>query len=58
MPKNSKRDMTELLTDLLIVEMGLAKVRQQDIRAVVGCRIDRVNRIVRHLKVKAGGREQ
>ncbi len=45
-------DGTEILKDLLIVQLGIAGVPQQSIRAIVGCDIVRVNRIVRHLKVK------
>jgi len=48
---------TEILKDLLIVQLGIAGVPQQSIRAVVGCDIVRVNRIVRHLKVKPLRRE-
>ena len=44
--------MTELLKDLLITQLGLAGVPQQAIRKIVGCDIVRVNRVVRHLKLK------
>ena len=56
MPRKTKGDgddTTELLKDILIVQLGMAGVRQQDIRAIVGCDINRVSRIVRHLKTKA-----
>ena len=55
MPRKPKRgdDATELLKDILIVQLGMAGVRQQDIRTIVGCDINRVSRIVRHLKTKA-----
>jgi len=43
-------DVVEVLKDLLITQLGVAGVPQQTIRAIVGCGIDRVNRIVKHLK--------
>jgi len=49
MPPRRKRgepDGTEILKDLLIVQLGIAGVPQQSIRAIVGCDIIRVNRIV------------
>ena len=49
----SNDETTELLKDLLITQLGLAGVPQQSIRNIVGCDINRVNRIVRHLKQKA-----
>ena len=45
-------DTTEVLKDLLIVQLGMAGVRQQDIRAIVGVDMNRVSRIVRHIKLK------
>lgn len=44
-------DVVEILKDLLITQLGIAGVPQQNIRRIVGCSIDRVNSIVRHLKV-------
>jgi len=41
--------MTELIRDLLIVQLGLANVPQQDIRDIARCDIRRVNRIARLL---------
>jgi hypothetical protein len=56
-PRQDGADATvELLKDILIVQLGVAGVAQQSIRAVVGCSNERVNRIVRHLKVKPGRR--
>ena len=40
----------ELLQDLLIASLGIAGVNQADIRKIVGCRMDRVSRIVRHIE--------
>lgn len=42
----------ELLKDLMIIQLGLARVPQQKIRKIVGVDINRVNRIVRHLPSK------
>jgi hypothetical protein len=41
---------TEILKDILIVQLGLARVPQQRIQKIVGCSINRVNEIVKHLK--------
>jgi len=56
-PTPDADDTAELLKDLLIVQLGIAGVPQRSIRAIVGCNIGRVNRIVRHLKIKPGRRE-
>jgi hypothetical protein len=48
--KQEKKTTDELLRDLMIVQLGLARVPQQDIREIVGVDIHRVNRIVRHFK--------
>jgi uncharacterized membrane protein len=40
----------ELLQDLLIASLGKAGVKQAEIRKIVGCSMDRVNRIVKHLE--------
>jgi hypothetical protein len=40
----------EVLKDILITQLGLAGVPQQNIRRIVGCSINRVNAIVKHLK--------
>jgi hypothetical protein len=42
-------EIAELLRDLLIVQLGLAKVAQNDIRKILGCSIGRVNDILKHL---------
>lgn len=57
MPKKGRASATtdetvELLKDLLIVQLGLAGIPQQSIRAIIGCDIVRVNKVVRHLKSK------
>jgi hypothetical protein len=43
-------DVIELLRDLLITQLGIAGLPQPTIRQIVGCDINRVNRIVKHLK--------
>ncbi len=40
----------ELLKDMMIIQLGLAGVKQGAIRQVIGCNINRVNAIVKHLK--------
>jgi hypothetical protein len=56
-PKSAEPDTVELLRDILIVQLGVAGVQQQKIRAIIGCDINRVSRIVRHLKVKSARKE-
>lgn len=46
---NTDEEIAELLRDLLIVQLGLAKVAQNDIRKILGCSIGRVNDILKHL---------
>jgi len=41
---------TDLLKDILIVQLGVAGVPQQTIREIIGCDINRVSRIVKRLK--------
>jgi hypothetical protein len=41
---------TELMKDLLITELARAGVPQLQIRKIVGCRIQRVNRIAKYVK--------
>lgn len=51
--KNDELDnAAEVLKDLMIVQLGLAGVQQRAIRTIVGCDINRVSRIVKHLKPK------
>lgn len=42
-------EIAELLRDLLIVQLGLAKVKQNDIRYIADCSINRVNDVLKHL---------
>jgi hypothetical protein len=49
--KKQQSDQTsELLRDLLIVELAKVGVSQPQIRKIVGCDMHRVSRIARHLK--------
>ena len=45
-----KSDSAEVLRDILIVQIGMADVPQNVIRNIVGCDMNRVTRIVKHLK--------
>ena len=40
----------DLLRDLLITSLGAAGVKQTEIRKIVGCDMNRVNRIVKHIE--------
>jgi hypothetical protein len=42
-------EIAELLRSLLIVQLGLAKVAQNDIRKIVGCSMGRVSDVLKHL---------
>lgn len=44
----------ELLRDLLITELGRAGVPQSEIRKIVGCDMNRVNRIVKNFGKERG----
>lgn len=48
--KKEKRTQEDLLQDLMIIQLGLAGVPQHQIREIVGVDMNRVTRIVRHLK--------
>ena len=48
--RKAAADATEVLKDILITQLGVAGVPQQDIRKIVGCDINRVSAIVRHIK--------
>jgi hypothetical protein len=39
----------ELLRDLLILQLGLAKVPQDKIRKIAGCGMNRVNDLLKHI---------
>lgn len=47
--RRGPKDQAELLTDLLITQLAAAGVRQVAIRKIVGCDINRVSRILKHI---------
>ncbi|HXI84884.1 MAG TPA: hypothetical protein VNL17_12430 [Verrucomicrobiae bacterium] len=49
---NSGRGTEDLLKDLMIIQLGIAGVPQLSIREIVGCDLNRVSRIVKHLNSK------
>ena len=51
-------DAAKVLKDLLILQLGQAGVPQQTIRSIVGCDLNRVTEIVRHLKPKASAKKK
>jgi hypothetical protein len=55
MAANANDDVSEILKDLLIVQLGMAQVSQPQIRKIVHCSMNRVNDIVKHLRVKDRG---
>jgi hypothetical protein len=54
MPQKKERTQanasTELLRDLLIVALTNSEVPQSEIRKIVGCDINKVSRIAKHIK--------
>jgi hypothetical protein len=48
--RKPNNEMTELLRDLLIVQLGLVDVPQAKIREIAGCDLNRVNRVVSLLR--------
>lgn len=44
-----EEETVELLRNILIVQLGLARVPQYDIRKVAGCGINRVNDVLKHI---------
>ena len=54
-------DIAGILTDILIVQLFQGGVQQQTIRKILGCDINRVSRITKHMKAArkaAANREQ
>jgi hypothetical protein len=49
-PKRNGNDVASLLTDLLITQLAVSGVQQQTIREILGCDINRVSRITKHIK--------
>lgn len=50
MSKKQKDDATELLRDMLIVQLGMADIRRASIRKIARCDNNRVARVLRLLK--------
>jgi hypothetical protein len=44
-----EEEMLELIRNMLIVQLGMAKVPQNDIRKIAGCGINRVNDVLKHI---------
>jgi hypothetical protein len=51
-------EIVDLLKDLLITSLGAAGVKQTEIRKIVGCDMNRVNRIARHIERDRAGTKQ
>jgi hypothetical protein len=45
----SEEEIVDILKNILIVQLGLAKVPQNDIRKILGCDMGRVSGILKHL---------
>jgi len=50
MPKKQKDDATELLRDMLIVQLGMAEISRASIRQIARCDNNRVAKVLRLLK--------
>ena len=48
--RSRDEEILELLKSMWITQLGLSGVPQQSIRKIVGCDINRVSAVVRHLK--------
>jgi hypothetical protein len=44
-----EEETVELLRNILIVQLGMAKVPQSEIRKIAGCSINRVNDLLKHI---------
>lgn len=49
-PQEEQAEVADILKDILITQLGIAGVPQKNIRQIVGCDINHVNRIVKHIK--------
>jgi hypothetical protein len=50
-PQTDSKESSEILRDILITQLGIAGVPPHTIRQIVGCGYERVNRIVKHIKI-------
>lgn len=55
---NQDDAVTELLKDLLIVELVKAGVSRQNIRKIIHCDLNRITRTAKYLKVIEAGRKK
>jgi hypothetical protein len=44
-----QEEAVELLRNILIVQLGVAKVPQDEIQKIAGCGINRVNDVLKHI---------
>ncbi len=58
MARNLEDEQIELIKTSLIVQLGLAGLPQQSIRAIVGCDMNRVNAVMKHLSMKNRNRSR
>jgi len=49
-PNSNTNDLVSVMTDLLITQLAVAGVQQQAIRLIIGCDINRVSRITKHIR--------
>ncbi len=47
--RTTEEEIVELLRNVLIVQLGMAKVPQYDIRRIAGCGINRINDVLKHI---------
>lgn len=47
--KGTANDTSALLTDILITQLAASGVQQKSIRVIVGCDVNRVSRITKHI---------
>lgn len=55
--QKQESETAELLKDLLITQLARADVPGHKIRGIVGCDMNRVTRIVRHMKRRRNGND-
>jgi hypothetical protein len=47
--KGTSNDVSALLTDILITQLAASGVQQKTIRGIIGCDVNRVSRITKHM---------
>ena len=52
---SNANDLLSVMTDLLITQLAVAGVQQQTIRQILGCDINRVSRITKHIRAARKG---